>query len=64
LTKNIKGRMFYFGTDKDTALAEYTRLPRIARSRSCTAPTAEAAERLTVKSICQAFLTAVPVHSN
>jgi hypothetical protein len=57
--KKITGRMFYFGTDKDAALAEYTRCREALEAglERPSKPDDTAGDRLTVKTLCNAFLT-------
>jgi len=54
-TKKIKGKMYYFGTDKDIALAEYLRVKDDLEAGRQSAPKAD--EVLTLKELANVFLT-------
>ena len=54
-TKKIKGKMFYFGTDKDVALAEYLRVKDDLEAGRQSAR--KAADELTLKELANVFLT-------
>ncbi|MBI2478616.1 MAG: tyrosine-type recombinase/integrase [Planctomycetia bacterium] len=53
--KKIGGRKFYFGTDKDAALAEYLRVKDDLEAGRPPAPKDD--ERLTIKTLANVFLT-------
>jgi len=53
--KKIRGRFYYFGTDRDAALAEYTRVKDDLRAGRTPKPAD--AEGMTLKTLCNRFLT-------
>ncbi len=55
-TKKINGRMFYFGRDKDAALAEYVRVREDLEAGRTPRPTPE--DAVTVRVLVNKFLTA------
>ena len=54
-TKKVRGKMFYFGTDRDNALAEYVRVRDDLEAGRVPRPKTDG---VTVAALCNEFLTA------